>query len=134
MLKLITFLFFLGVFLNSIQAQVLDCNRLDGNYVDKRIEFTRPMEIGDVITFNGTIFSQPSSVRSNLITAREIPFISDKTCQILEHLSIIILVHGATRFGAQDFFIWVSLSRFLSNLTFLCSEFLLTTLKFINFS
>ncbi|PIC25325.1 hypothetical protein B9Z55_018298 [Caenorhabditis nigoni] len=31
------------------------------------------MEIGDVITFNGTVFSQASSLRANLITTREIP-------------------------------------------------------------
>ncbi|CAO4367815.1 unnamed protein product [Caenorhabditis nigoni] len=31
------------------------------------------MEIGDVITWNGTVFSQPSTIGANLLTASEIP-------------------------------------------------------------
>ncbi|CAP27187.1 Protein CBG07199 [Caenorhabditis briggsae] len=73
MLKTITCLFFLGFFKNSIAQQVLDCNRLVGNFVGQKIAFARPMEIGDVITWNGTVFSQPSTIGANLATASEIP-------------------------------------------------------------
>ncbi|ULU08717.1 hypothetical protein L3Y34_019730 [Caenorhabditis briggsae] len=71
------------------------------------------MEIGDVLTWNGTVFSQPSTIGANLATASEIPLHIRKTCHNNAQFLIIIKGDGAESFLDHHFFSWVSLFRSL---------------------